>query len=61
MSVPLKVTPASTSARTVINYPKDGMTSLLLSSDDSDLVLVRVINFGLAGRRPGERQSRIPR
>ncbi len=52
----LKVTPAFTSARTVVNYPKDDMTSLLLSSSGrSTSVLVRVINFGLAGPDGRER------
>jgi hypothetical protein len=49
----MNVEPAFTSARTVVNYPKSGMTSLLLSSGDSSSaitgMLVRVLNFGLAG------------
>jgi hypothetical protein len=50
LRVTLKVTPAFTSERTVVNYPKDDMTSILLSSSGSaSSVLVRVINFGLAG------------
>ncbi|ELR21814.1 regulator of chromosome condensation (RCC1) repeat domain containing protein [Acanthamoeba castellanii str. Neff] len=56
LRVTLKVTPAFTSERTVVNYPKDDMTSLLLSSAGSaSSVLVRVINFGLAGSDGRER------
>lgn len=56
LRVTLKVAPAFTSERTVVNYPKDDMTSLLLSSASSaSSVLVRVINFGLAGADGRER------
>lgn len=55
LRVTLEVTPAFTSERTVVNYPKDDMTSLLLSSASTSSVLVRVINFGLAGADGRER------
>src|SRR5690606_31069666 len=56
LRVTLEVTPAFTSERTVVNYPKDDMTSLLLSSSGSSTsVLVRVINVGLAGADGRER------